>query len=214
MSNKAPKAPFSPTSNNIINERLNTLIDGIFAIVLTLLVLDLQVPEAASETSLINQLISLWPNVFSYILSFVILSLFWLGHQLESRYIRSSNHIHLWLSLVFMLFVSLLPFSAALLGAHPTSQAAIIAYSSNILIASSLRYAHWRYATHRHRLVEGTLSHRLVASIGKAFLSSSLICLCAIAFSFLSPKLSLLLLIISITNALFRSSHIFRHHVN
>lgn len=202
------------TDRNISNERLNTLIDGIFAIVLTLLVLDLQVPETAPDSAIAQQLLSLWPNFFSYVFSFIILSLFWLGHQIESRYIRATDHLHLWLSLIFMLFIALLPFSASLLGTHPASQAAIIFYSCNIFIASLLRYIHWRYITHHHRLVDRHLSHRLISSISKAFLSSSLICLGAIALSFISTNLSLLLLIVSLANALFRIGRIFHHHIN
>ena len=71
-------------ANAADNERLNTLVDGIFAIVLTLLVLDIKVPEITSDTELIGQLVDLWPQFFSFGLSFVILGLFWLGHQLES----------------------------------------------------------------------------------------------------------------------------------
>ena len=201
-------------ANAVDNERLNTLVDGIFAIVLTLLVLDIKIPETTSDAELIDQLIDLWPQFFSFGLSFVILGIFWLGHQLESRYIRSSDHFHLLLTLMFMMFISLLPFSASLLGAHTGSRVAVIVYGSNILLASLLRYVHWRYVTGRRRLVDDNLSERLISSMSKTFLSTPLLCLAAIALSLLSVKASLFLLLVTITNILFRISHIFRHHAN
>ncbi|MGB7415187.1 MAG: TMEM175 family protein [Thermosynechococcaceae cyanobacterium] len=109
------------SDNTVGNDRLNTLIDGILAIVLTLLVLDLKVPQSASEAVFVDQLIALWPQFFSYALSFIalsfmILGLFWIGHQLEAHYIRKSDDIHIWLSLLFMMFIALLPFSTSLPG--------------------------------------------------------------------------------------------------
>lgn len=197
----------------VSTERLNTLVDGIFAIVLTLLVLDIRVPETTSDAALVSALISLWPQLFSYVFSFVILGLFWLGHQLESRYVHSSDHLRIWLTLVFMMFVALLPFSASLLGSHPFSRTAVIVYNANVWAASLLRYLHWRYATDRHRLVSHDLNQRTIALISRAFLSTPLLCLGAIALSLVSVKASLVLLVVSVTNILFRISHIFHHPV-
>lgn len=191
--------------------RLNTLVDGIFAIVLTLLVLDIRVPEATSNSELVSALVDLWPQLFSYALSFIIIGLFWLGHQLESRYIHSSDHLRTWLTLVFVMFVALLPFSSSLLGSHPFSLAAVIVYSSNVCAASLLRYLHWRYVSNHHRLVSRDLDQRLIASVSRAFLSTPLLCLLVIALSLISVKASLVLLIISVTNILFRISHISHH---
>ncbi len=202
-------------SNNTVNDdRLNTLIDGIFAIVLTLLVLDIRVPEATSEAALLNQIAALWPQFFSYILSFVILGLFWIGHQLEARYIRISDDVHIWLSLIFMLFIALVPFSSSLLGAQPRSQVAVIIYSTNILAASLLRYIHWRYASHQHRLIDRRLSAKLISATSRTFLSTPLMCLLAIACSFISVKLSLILLTVTNTNIFLRIGYFFRHRVN
>lgn len=198
----------------IHNDRLNTLIDGIFAIVLTLLVLNIKVPEAASETALVAQLAALWPQFFSYALSFFILGLFWLGHQLEARYIRISDDIHLWLSLLFMMFIALVPFSPSLLGSHASSQVAVVIYSSNIFAASLLRYIHWRYVSNKYRLIDQRLSAQLVSATSRAFLSTPLLCLLAIALSFISVKLSLVLLAVSTTNTLLRIGRGFRYHVN
>ena len=202
------------SDNAVHNDRLNTLIDGIFAIVLTLLVLDIKVPGTASEAALTAQLAALWPQLFSYALSFFILGLFWLGHQLEARYIRMSDDVHLWLSLLFIMFIALVPFSSSLLGSHTSSRVAVIVYSSNIFAASLLRYIHGRYVSSKYRLIDQRLNAQLVSATSRAFLSTPLVCLLAIALSFISVKLSLVLLTVSATNILLRIGHAFRHYVN
>lgn len=202
------------SNNTVDNDRLNTLVDGIFAIVLTLLVLDIRVPEVASEAALLDQLTALWPQFFSYVLSFFILGLFWLGHQLESHYIRKSDDVHLWLSLLFMMFIALVPFSSSLLGSYTNSQVAVVIYSSNIFAASLLRYLHWRYISYKYRLIDQRLSAQLVAATSRAFLSTPLLCLLAIAFSIISVKLSLFLLTVAVTNIFLRIGRFFRYHVN
>ncbi len=196
------------------NDRLNTLIDGIFAIVLTLLVLDIRVPGSASETVLMEKLGALWPQFLSYSLSFILLGLFWIGHQLEARYIQRSDDVHLWLSLLFTMFIALVPFSSSLLSSHPNSRVAVIVYSSNIFIASILRYVHWRYVSDRRRLIDERLSAQLISSVSRAFISTPLLCLLAIALSLISVKLSLILLTVTIANILLRIGYVFRHHVN
>lgn len=198
----------------IDNDRLNTLIDGIFAIVLTLLVLDIKVPKSASEGVLFDQIIALWPQFVSYVLSFIILGLFWLGHQLEAHYIRKSDDIHLWLSLLFMMFIALVPFSSSLLGSHTNSPVAVIVYSINIFAASLLRYIHWRYVSGKNRLIDERLNKRLVSDVSRAFISTPLLCLLAIALSLVSVKLSLILLTVTACNILLRIGRTFRYHVN
>ena len=202
------------SNNTVNNDRLNTLIDGIFAIVLTLLVLDIRVPEATPDAALLSQIIDLWPQFFSYVLSFVILGLFWIGHQLESHYIYKSDDVHIWLSLLFMLFIALVPFSSSLLGSHPSSQTAVVVYSSNILAASCLCYIHWRYASNKHRLISPRLNTQLVSATSRVFLSTPLMCLLAITSSFINVKISLILLTVTNTNIFLRIGFFFRHHAN
>lgn len=202
------------SNNTVDNDRLNTLIDGIFAIVLTLLVLDIKLPETSSEIDLAGQIIALWPQLFSYALSFIILALFWLGHQLEARYIRQSDDIHLWLSLLFMMFIALVPFSSSLLGAHTNSPTAVIVYSCNIFVASLLRYIHWRYVSYKCRLISRDLNAQLVSNASRAFLSTPILCLFAIVLALISVKLSLVILTVAMTNILLRVGYGFRNYSN
>ena len=105
-------------SYGLSSVRIMTLADGVFAIVLTLLVLDIKAPKAISEAELISKLLALWPKLFSYIISFVILGILWFGHHMEFHYIRRSDRIHIWLNLLFLMCIAFIPFSAALLGSN------------------------------------------------------------------------------------------------
>lgn len=195
------------------NQRIETLVDGVFAIVLTLLVLDIKAPNSGSEVELFHQLLKLGPQLFSYIFSFIVLSIFWFGHQMESHYIHHSDRIHLWLNLLFLMCIAFLPFSASVLGAHWLNQVAIITYCLNLFAAGSVRYIHWQYAALNHRLIRADLSETIIRSTRTAFLWTPILCLITIAVSFLSVKLSLIGLTFMPINFALRISHIFhRQH--
>ncbi|MGH7853350.1 MAG: TMEM175 family protein, partial [Candidatus Binatia bacterium] len=94
--------------------RIEALSDGIFAIVMTLLILELHVPNlppAAPNVEVTPALIALWPKFVSYLVAFVSLGVFWVGHHMMYHAIRRADRTLLWLNIVFFMFVSLLPFS-------------------------------------------------------------------------------------------------------
>ncbi len=133
--------------------RLETLVDGVLAIVLTLLVFDLRAPQAATNHELLHQLIALWPAFVSFVISFAILGIFWFGHRMESHWIVRSDRIHIWITLLLLICIAFLPFSASLLGKNMKQRLALMIYGANMVLASTMRCVHWCYATSGHRLV-------------------------------------------------------------
>lgn len=131
--------------------RIEALADGIFAIVMTLLVLELHVPT--HQADLIPELIALLPKLLSLIISFVILSVYWSSHHILFSYIKKSTFNFMWLNIIFLLFISLIPFSAALLGAYPFNPLAQVIYGIHLICCGLLVYSGWSYAR-RHDLVE------------------------------------------------------------
>jgi uncharacterized membrane protein len=210
MQSKPGKKQHS-TENDVSNSRIETLADGVFAIVLTLLILDIKAPQATSDAELIQKLLALEPKFFTYVLSFIILGLFWFGHQLVSRYIKHSDHIHLWLSLLFLMSIAFIPFSAAVLGENGQQRSAVIVYGGNLLLSGSIRCLHWRYVTRNHRLVDPGLDARLIAKIANAFLVIPFFYTIAIATSFFSIQVSLFLYAISPLLGGLRMNSIFHH---
>lgn len=100
-------------------ERLSTLADGVFAIVMTLLVLELSVPVVkglSGNSELLLKLAELWPEFLIYGLSFMILGLFWVIHHSIFADVKRYDTTLVWLNIAFLMFVSLVPFSTALVG--------------------------------------------------------------------------------------------------
>lgn len=186
-------ADIQTTSYGLSSMRIMTLADGVFAIVLTLLVLDIKAPQASSEVALISQLLALWPKLFSYIISFIILGIFWFGHHMEFHYIRRSDRIHIWLNLLFLVCIAFIPFSAALLGGNLQYRTAIAIYGLNLIAAGLVRYIHWRYITYGHRLVDVDMDIWIIRKVERVFLIVPFVYLFAICLSFINIPASLIL---------------------
>lgn len=130
-------------------QRIEALSDGVFAIALTLLVLDIKVPvmeSVRSEKELIASFCALTPKFLAYFLSFMTLGIFWTGQSAQHIYIeRSDRHLN-WLSLFFLLFVSVLPFTTAFLSEHIHFKFSIGLYWLNIFAMGLMLYICWQYA--------------------------------------------------------------------
>jgi len=115
--------------------RLDALTDGIYAVAMTLLVLDIRLPEdvhALSEGSLLVALVKLLPKLIPYIISFLVLGFHWMSMiKTRTRAEYIGGH-HAALTIFDLLFVTFLPFSATLLGRFPDRAAAVCIYSANL----------------------------------------------------------------------------------
>lgn len=137
-------------------ERLTALSDGVFAIAMTLLVLDLKVPASLfihSDHDLWQELISLSPKLITYLMSFLTLGIFWVGHQTGvHQYTRGNRHLT-WLTLSFLCAVTFVPFTTALLAEHINLRGALLIYWFNLVLLGNLLLASWIYA-HRAGLMK------------------------------------------------------------
>jgi uncharacterized membrane protein len=125
-------------------ERLAALSDGIFAVAMTLLVLDLRVPAAEavhSEHDLWRGLVGFAPRLLMYMMSFLTLGIFWVGQQTHLNYLARSDRRFSWIHIGFLFAVSLMPFSTTLLAAFPAYRVALLAYWLNILLLGTILYA-------------------------------------------------------------------------
>ncbi len=125
-------------------ERLAALSDGIFAVAMTLLVLDLRVPavEAVhSEHDLWRGLVAFGPRLLMYLMSFLTLGIFWVGQQTHLNHLARSDRRFSWIHIAFLFAVSLMPFSTMLLAAFPRYRLALLAYWLNIVLLGGILYA-------------------------------------------------------------------------
>jgi uncharacterized membrane protein len=158
-------------------ERLAALSDGIFAVAMTLLVLDLRVPVSQHinhEQDLLSALTKLGPNILPYFMSFLTLGIFWVGQQTQlNNFTRSNRHLT-WLNLVFLLAVTLTPFSTALLAAFITFRLAIVVYWLNIVLLGSMLFISWRYARHAQLLKDEVTEEIFAANQRRIVIAQSL----------------------------------------
>jgi uncharacterized membrane protein len=130
-------------------ERIAALSDGLFAIAMTLIVLEIRVPapeEIRTEQDLLRALGALAPRLTTYLLSFLTLGIFWVGQQTQLNLLNQSDRNLSWLHLTFLAAVAIMPFSTELLGEFITFRTALLLYWANILLLGVLLYATWDYA--------------------------------------------------------------------
>jgi uncharacterized membrane protein len=129
--------------------RIEALTDGIFAVAMTLLVLDLKLPQTPTgidDAGLRQALIALLPKLESYVISFVVLCVFWLGHHRLMHLVRGVDHLFLWRNLAFILFITFVPFTTSLMGEHRDLDDAPLVYGFNLALILVAQFLMWRRA--------------------------------------------------------------------
>lgn len=172
--------------------RIEAFSDGVFAIVITLLAFQIKLPaiapaEAGGQLSKI--LISLWPEFYTYFLSFLMVGIYWIGHHNAYHHIPFSNRVLLWLNLVSLMLVALLPFFTSLMAKHMDQQIAVVLYGVNIIAIGIANFYQWRYACSAH-LVDSQVEDWFMAKVNFRLLVAPGIALVSIALSFLNTYLS------------------------
>ncbi len=130
--------------------RLEALTDGIFAVTMTLLVLDLKLPDVTGATprEAAARLVALLPHFDDYVISFVVLCVFWLAHLRLLRRVRDVDAAFTWLNLLFLLFTTFVPPLTAFIGHNATQPVAAVAYGCNLIVILLCEALMWRRAAH------------------------------------------------------------------
>ncbi|MHB8596251.1 MAG: TMEM175 family protein [Ktedonobacteraceae bacterium] len=157
-------------------ERLAALSDGIFAVAMTLLVLDLRVPvgTALEERALLGALVGLGSHFLPYIMSFLTLGIFWVGQQTQLNQFASSNRNLTWIHLIFLLVVTLMPFSTGLLAGYITLRTALVAYWLNIFLLGAVLLGSWVYAKRAGVLKDEVNAERYAATKRRIVIAQAL----------------------------------------
>jgi uncharacterized membrane protein len=171
-------------------DRLIFLSDGVFAIAMTLLAIDLALPEVASPSAadLGQRLFALWPRYLSFALSFLVIAQYWRSHQRIFRYMIRLDSRFVWLNLVLLLCVAFLPFPTSVLGAYGNDSVSVSLYAGTLAATGVVVLAMWLYATTRHRLVSHELSPRQIQQITARAASAPAIFLLSIGIAQVDPS--------------------------
>ncbi|HYG91925.1 MAG TPA: TMEM175 family protein [Azospirillum sp.] len=132
-------------------DRVASLSDGVFAISMTLLVLNLRVPET-SAVPLIMVLQQMLPRIDNWLITFMVGGALWVMHHNMLAQLRCTNTLFLWLNLLFLVCISFLPYPTALVTLYPEETAAVILFSGSVGFAGLVLMSQWLYASHNGRL--------------------------------------------------------------
>lgn len=172
--------------------RIEALVDGIFAIAMTILVLTLVVPDVTgplSNGSVENALYGIFPSFYTLVMSFLLLALFWtLQHRIFHR-IRQVDTIMLWINLIWLLFIVLVPFFASLTAKYGPFPISHILSNLNMLGIAVFLYLNWYYA-YKKDLIHEKVETEEIASIRGDIIIFIIIALTALALSFVVPNWS------------------------
>ena len=158
-------------------ERIAALSDGLFAIAMTLIVLDVHVPARAfvhSEQELLAALTGLLPQIATYLVTFLTLGIFWTGQQTQLSHFADSDRHLSWIHLAFLAAVATMPFTASLLSTYVTFRLALVVYWLNILVIGAIMLASWTYAS-RNGLMKPDTSPAVATAIRRRIVVAQLL---------------------------------------
>jgi len=143
--------------------RLLFVADGVYAIAVTLLAVELVLPEAAADLhgrDLLGSLLESWPRVLAFLTSFVFIANFWVGHNMLFYQVRRFDGGLMWLALLQLLCIAFLPFPTSVVGEHISDPVAQQFYLASLLVTGLVMWALWWYMSSGRRLVDPDLSPR------------------------------------------------------
>ena len=153
--------------------RLVALSDGVVAIAITLLVIDITVPRAPADASsavLAASVLAQWDEFLGFVLSFFVIGLYWVMHRRVFTYIETQNRTVVWLNLVFLLLVAFLPYATSLFSTYPTQFG--VSFYAAVMAATGYSLAVlWLYAAREELVHSGIYSRALQIQIARYFIT-------------------------------------------
>lgn len=183
-------------ANGLISaDRLKALADGVFAVAMTLLVLELVVPviRDPSNQELTLALFSMWPKFIAYVLSFLVAGIFWLVHHSIFDAIKYYDSTLAWINILFLLLVALIPFTTSLLGEYFLHKTSTIVYGAHLLFLFLGGFSLWTYSTSKNILVVKDLDPGLVKGAKHMGYLYFVILSAAIIIGFFHPLISVII---------------------
>jgi uncharacterized membrane protein len=170
-------------------ERIEFFSDAVMAIAITLLAIDLRVPEipaALAAAQLPAALAELAPRIVSFVISFFVIGVYWSSHHRYFGHIRRYDNRLVFLNLLFLFFIVIMPFVAGLLGTFPTVPLAVAIYSGAVAATGYAIGGIWWYASRNYRLIDPGLDLRYIHYTNVVAVTVPLFFLISIPFAFIN----------------------------
>lgn len=199
--------------------RTEAFSDGVFAIAITLLVLDLKIPRIESggaEGQLLPMLLKQWPSMVAYITSFVTILIMWINHHNLFSQIRRVDNAFMFFNGLLLFFVTFVPFPTGLLAEyfrHQDGSLAAALYAGTYFLTAICYNLVWRYASHKHRLIKHSIPQEDIDAVNKQYLLGPLVYGLATVVAFWSLAVSFMITVLlagfyAVTGSMSRNSRL------
>ena len=185
-----PKKSNQPPEESLGLERIVFFSDAVMAIAITLLAIDIRVPEIEptfAATELPAQLAAITPNLLTFFISFIVIGIYWISHHRYFSYIKRYDTRLMLLNLTFLFFIACMPFVASLLGRFTAIPIALIIYTLAVAALGISMALIWRYASKNHRLIDSALDANTIRMINIRLFVAPLMFVVAVPFAYVSP---------------------------
>src|SRR5205823_9276689 len=186
----SPVTGAAPTRDQTGVDRIAFFSDAVFAIAITLLILNIRLPSNLPENRLAGALASLGSLYFSFGLTFIVIGAKWMAHHRTFRYVRAYDDTMIFLNLLLLLTVAFLPFPSFVLGIYGDGAAATIFYAAAMSVSGLLGTLLWLYASKDHRLIDPDLNPHTIRYYTGRGLSLTAVFAVSIPVAAFAPRLA------------------------
>jgi uncharacterized membrane protein len=184
--------------------RIEALTDGVFAIAMTIIVLELSVPYLLGSSPPPGEhptsFLEMWDEFYIYVVGFVVLGIYWILHRYMFYFIQRSDGVLIWLNILFLMLASMVPFSTKVLSANEVllpraqgeSNAASTFFAVTTMTTILVLLVMWRYATRGHRLVDRDIDERIIPALTRVIVIGITINAIGVVVSYVLPWAGLL----------------------
>ena len=171
--------------------RLEAFTDAVFAIVATLLVLDIRLPVGTNPQNLENNIVHILPSLTTYFLSYLVVGLYWVFHHRASQWFKSASTAMLWLNIVYLMFIGLVPFSTSMLSEFTFTPWAILFYGLNLLAITLAGFTIVWYMHQNQQLLKGDFTHKIYVAQRYQYTKIAVLYTIGIVLGFVYPQASI-----------------------
>jgi len=183
--------------SEVSTSRLEAFSDGVFAIAITLLIIEIKVPshDDLKNQSLMHYIWVQWPKYFAYVLSFVIIGIYWANHHYLFKLFKRTDHLFNLLNVFFLMAIAFLPYPTGVLGEYVITaehaKPAVTFYAFAIWLPALAWLLIWVYAKHNKKIIDQRLTERFVNALTSQYYLSNVLYISAFAVSFFSAAVSM-----------------------
>jgi len=180
-------------NTEMTTSRLEAFSDGVFAIAITLLIIEIKVPshETLKQESLMEYIIHHWPKYFAYVFAFINIGIYWVNHHYLFKFFKRTDHVFNLLNVFFLMTIAFVPYPAGILGEYIVEpehrKSAISFFIFSMWLPAFAWLLIWLYASHEKRLTDERLSETFTKKLARLFFLSNVLYIISFLISLVNP---------------------------